>query len=88
VATRPFNASPIVASALAAAWPLAFLPGMLEAFLNARRVPRVEDWVDRPQRADRGAWFWNERYEDINGFERHLDRNVQRRRRCRARALE
>lgn len=49
--TRPFSASPIVAAALAAAWPLAFLPGMLGAFLNARRVRTVEDWVDRPQRA-------------------------------------
>lgn len=49
--TRPFNASPIVAAALAAAWPFAFLPGMLGAFLNARRVRTVEDWVDRPQQA-------------------------------------
>jgi hypothetical protein len=49
--TRPFNASPVVAGALAAAWPLAFLPGMLGAFLNARRVRTVEDWVDRPRRA-------------------------------------
>jgi hypothetical protein len=49
--TRPFSASPIVAAALVAAWPLALIPGMLGAFINARRVRTVEDWVDRPSRA-------------------------------------
>jgi hypothetical protein len=49
--TRPFSASPIVAAALAAAWPLAFLPGMIGAFVNARRVRTVEDWVGSPGRA-------------------------------------
>jgi PPK2 family polyphosphate:nucleotide phosphotransferase len=35
------------------------------------------EWLD-PQRlppGDRGERFWQERYEDINAFERHLDRN-------------
>jgi PPK2 family polyphosphate:nucleotide phosphotransferase len=35
------------------------------------------EWLG-PQRlppGDRGASFWQERYEDINAFERHLDRN-------------
>ncbi|MGH2636895.1 MAG: PPK2 family polyphosphate kinase, partial [Actinomycetota bacterium] len=35
------------------------------------------EWLDaqRLPSNDRGAWFWQERYEDINAFERHLDRN-------------
>jgi PPK2 family polyphosphate:nucleotide phosphotransferase len=35
------------------------------------------EWLDaqRLPSDDRGAWFWRERYEDINAFERHLDRN-------------
>ena len=35
------------------------------------------EWLE-PQRlpqGDRGERFWQERYEDINAFERHLDRN-------------
>jgi PPK2 family polyphosphate:nucleotide phosphotransferase len=35
------------------------------------------EWLE-PQRlppGDRGEAFWHERYEDINAFERHLDRN-------------
>ena len=35
------------------------------------------EWLE-PQRlppGDRGEAFWQERYEDINAFERHLDRN-------------
>ncbi len=35
------------------------------------------EWLDRqrlPESA-RGAHFWERRYEDINGFERHLDRS-------------
>ena len=35
------------------------------------------EWLE-PQRlppGDRGEEFWQERYEDINAFERHLDRN-------------
>jgi PPK2 family polyphosphate:nucleotide phosphotransferase len=35
------------------------------------------EWLE-PQRlppGDRGEQFWQERYEDINAFERHLDRN-------------
>jgi PPK2 family polyphosphate:nucleotide phosphotransferase len=35
------------------------------------------EWLE-PQRlppGDRGEEFWHERYEDINAFERHLDRN-------------
>ena len=35
------------------------------------------EWLE-PQRlppGDRGEKFWQERYEDINAFERHLDRN-------------
>src|SRR3954471_23189336 len=35
------------------------------------------EWLE-PQRlppGDRGKAFWQERYEDINAFERHLDRN-------------
>jgi PPK2 family polyphosphate:nucleotide phosphotransferase len=34
-------------------------------WLEAQRLPP----------GDRGQAFWNERYEDINAFERHLDRN-------------
>jgi PPK2 family polyphosphate:nucleotide phosphotransferase len=34
-------------------------------WLEAQRLPT----------SDRGGWFWQERYEDINAFERHLDRN-------------
>lgn len=34
-------------------------------WLDAQRLPSTE----------RGVWFWQERYEDINAFERHLDRN-------------
>ena len=35
------------------------------------------EWLDaqRLPTADRGEAFWQERYEDINAFERHLDRN-------------
>jgi PPK2 family polyphosphate:nucleotide phosphotransferase len=35
------------------------------------------EWLDaqRLPSNDRSAWFWQERYEDINAFERHLDRN-------------
>jgi polyphosphate kinase 2 (PPK2 family) len=35
------------------------------------------EWLE-PQRlppGERGERFWQERYEDIHGFERHLDRN-------------
>jgi polyphosphate kinase 2 (PPK2 family) len=35
------------------------------------------EWLE-PQRLPPGGWderFWQERYEDINAFERHLDRN-------------
>jgi Domain of unknown function (DUF4234) len=49
--TRPFSASPIVAATLAAMWPLAFVPGMIGAFVNARRVRTVQDWVESPGRA-------------------------------------
>ena len=38
------------------------------------------EWLE-PQRlppGDRGEPFWQERYEDINAFERHLDRNGTR----------
>jgi PPK2 family polyphosphate:nucleotide phosphotransferase len=34
-------------------------------WLNAQKLPR----------GDRGPAFWADRYEDINAFERHLDRN-------------
>ncbi|HET6774285.1 MAG TPA: polyphosphate kinase 2 family protein [Acidimicrobiales bacterium] len=35
------------------------------------------DWLDRQHlpRGERGPAFWDERYDDINAFERHLDRN-------------
>jgi PPK2 family polyphosphate:nucleotide phosphotransferase len=35
------------------------------------------DWLDRQNLppGDRGAAFWADRYEDLNTFERHLDRN-------------
>src|SRR4051795_9467988 len=35
------------------------------------------EWLEpqRPPPGDRGEAFWQERYEDINAFERHLDRN-------------
>jgi PPK2 family polyphosphate:nucleotide phosphotransferase len=35
------------------------------------------EWLDRQQlpAATRGPSFWEERYDDINAFERHLDRN-------------
>ncbi len=35
------------------------------------------DWLDRQHlpRGDRGPAFWDDRYDDINAFERHLDRN-------------
>jgi len=35
------------------------------------------EWLDaqRLPSTDRGPAFWQERYEDINAFERHLDRN-------------
>jgi PPK2 family polyphosphate:nucleotide phosphotransferase len=35
------------------------------------------EWLDaqRLPSPDRGPAFWEERYEDINAFERHLDRN-------------
>ena len=35
------------------------------------------EWLDKQKlpRAKRGSGFWDERYEDINNFERHLDRN-------------
>jgi PPK2 family polyphosphate:nucleotide phosphotransferase len=35
------------------------------------------EWVEKQRLpdGDRGAQFWAERYEDINAFERHLDRN-------------
>jgi PPK2 family polyphosphate:nucleotide phosphotransferase len=35
------------------------------------------EWLDaqRLPSTDRGPAFWEERYEDINAFERHLDRN-------------
>jgi PPK2 family polyphosphate:nucleotide phosphotransferase len=35
------------------------------------------EWLDRQRipNADRGPTFWASRYEDINNFERHLDRN-------------
>ncbi len=48
--TRPFAASPILAAALAALWPLGFIPGMVGAFLLGRRVRRVETWVESPHR--------------------------------------
>jgi PPK2 family polyphosphate:nucleotide phosphotransferase len=36
------------------------------------------DWLDRQHlpRGERGPAFWDERYDDINAFERHLDRNA------------
>jgi PPK2 family polyphosphate:nucleotide phosphotransferase len=35
------------------------------------------DWLERQNlpRSSRGPDFWDDRYEDINAFERHLDRN-------------
>ena len=35
------------------------------------------EWLDKQKlpRAKRGSGFWDERYEDITNFERHLDRN-------------
>src|SRR5256714_4183156 len=35
------------------------------------------EWLDKQKlpRAAHGSQFWDERYEDINNFERHLDRN-------------
>jgi PPK2 family polyphosphate:nucleotide phosphotransferase len=35
------------------------------------------DWLDRQHlpRGERGPAFWDDRYDDINAFERHLDRN-------------
>ena len=41
----------------------------------ALRAPR--EWVEKQRLpdGDRGAQFWPERCEDINAFERHLDRN-------------
>ena len=35
------------------------------------------EWLDRQRlpAGDRGPAFWNDRYDDLNAFERHLDRN-------------
>ena len=35
------------------------------------------EWLDRQRlpAGDRGPDFWNDRYDDLNAFERHLDRN-------------
>ena len=35
------------------------------------------DWLDQQQlpRSERGPAIWDDRYDDINAFERHLDRN-------------
>ena len=35
------------------------------------------DWLERQHlpRGERGQVFWDDRYDDINAFERHLDRN-------------
>jgi PPK2 family polyphosphate:nucleotide phosphotransferase len=35
------------------------------------------EWLDRQKlpRGDRGTGFWAARYDDLNAFERHLDRN-------------
>jgi PPK2 family polyphosphate:nucleotide phosphotransferase len=35
------------------------------------------EWLDKQKLpiGDRGARFWTDRYEDLNAFERHLDRN-------------
>jgi hypothetical protein len=47
---RPFRASPALAAVLVALWPVAFLPGMVTVFVTARRVRKVEEWVDAPGR--------------------------------------
>ena len=46
--TRPFGASPVVASALAAAWPFGLWPGMLGALVNGRRAGTAGQWVGSP----------------------------------------
>ncbi len=48
---QPFKASPTVAAVLAALWPLAFLPGMVGAFLNGRRARTLLQWVESPASA-------------------------------------
>jgi PPK2 family polyphosphate:nucleotide phosphotransferase len=46
-----------------------------EEVLVVRLHPELLDAERLPPRAVRGARLWQERYEDINAFERHLDRN-------------
>ena len=50
-------------------------PLALRGGRRAARAPGVARRAAAARRQTRGPEFWDERYEDINAFERHLDRN-------------